>query len=233
MPSKPTEQHICKQCEQQFLGIRNRKFCSQKCARLFISTNSVSRICYKCQVIFEAKIRSKRKNILCLRCRAIKNPYQSKKQFFCIKCNIIVNYGRKYCDVCLKLSQRECGLKSVNLQKDKRRGTNEALFATKCINHFSVVTCNDPIFDGWDADVLIHDLKIAVLWNGPWHYRKLRQKHSLEQVQSRDKLKVSVITQKGWIPYIIKDEEGRKNNHGLVDVEFNKLLEFISSRGSS
>ena len=32
------------------------------------------------------------------------------------------------------------------------------------------------IFNGWDADIILTDLKIAILWNGKWHYEKLTKK---------------------------------------------------------
>lgn len=38
------------------------------------------------------------------------------------------------------------------------------------------------MFNGWDADIIIEDLKIAILWNGKWHYEKITEKHSVSQV---------------------------------------------------
>lgn len=42
-----------------------------------------------------------------------------------------------------------------------------------CKKYFHNVTHNDPIFDGWDADILLHDHKIAICWNGDWHYKNM------------------------------------------------------------
>lgn len=83
------------------------------------------------------------------------------------------------------------------------------------------------MFNGWDADVIIEDYKLAILWNGVWHYKKIKDKHSVEQVQKRDELKLYEIQKLGYIPYIIKDEG--KYNKSFVDFEFQKLLEYIKS----
>ena len=73
----------------------------------------------------------------------------------------------------------------------------------------------------------IEDYKIAILWNGPWHYKKITKKHSVEQVQNRDKIKISEIKNKGYIPYIIKDV-GKYDKY-FVETQFEKLLEYINN----
>jgi len=84
------------------------------------------------------------------------------------------------------------------------------------------------MFNGWDADVIIEDLKIAILWNGIWHYKKVNIKHSLLQVQTRDKFKIEQIIKCGYTPYVIKDVG--KHNANFVKEEFDK---FIKSLGDS
>lgn len=76
-----------------------------------------------------------------------------------------------------------------------------------------------------DADVIIEDLKIAVLWNGKWHYEKITEKHSVVQVQNRDKIKISEIKKAGYIPYIIKDVG--KNKKAFVESEFKKFIKTL------
>jgi len=79
-----------------------------------------------------------------------------------------------------------------------------------CIDYFpdEEILCNEPIFDGWDADVVLNDMKIAILWNGIWHYQKVRDGHNLEEVQRRDKLKHKIIKRLGYEVYVIKDMGG-------------------------
>lgn len=98
-------------------------------------------------------------------------------------------------------------------------------FAELCEKHFKNIDCNKQIFNGWDADVIIHDIKYAVLWNGVWHYKKITKKHSVKQVQNRDKIKEKEIRIYGYTPYIIKDMG--KHNKEFVEKEFKKFLKFI------
>ena len=81
------------------------------------------------------------------------------------------------------------------------------------------------MFNGWDADIIIPEYRLAILWNGPWHYRKITAEHSLEQVQNRDRLKIAEITAHGFIPYIIKDLS--KANKNKVLTEFDLLLKYL------
>ena len=82
------------------------------------------------------------------------------------------------------------------------------------------------MFNGWDADIIIEDLRVAVLWNGVWHYKKVRNHHSLEQVQARDKIKIDNIQKCDYTPYIIKDLG--KYNEEFVRVEFEKFCRFFN-----
>ena len=121
-----------------------------------------------------------------------------------------------------KLSR--AGRNSVKVQSEIRRSKNEIYFCELCENYFKDVKHNEPMFNGWDADVIIEDIRYAILWNGKWHYEKITKKHSVEQVQNRDKIKLGEIVKAGYTPYIIKDMGGY--NKKFVESEFNK---FISS----
>jgi hypothetical protein len=95
-------------------------------------------------------------------------------------------------------------------------------FAELCANKFSNVLCNEPMFDGWDADVVILSRKMAVLWNGPWHYQQIIQSQSLKQVQARDNIKWKLIEKHGYTPFVIKDMG--KHNPKFVKQEFECFL---------
>ena len=121
----------------------------------------------------------------------------------------------------------DCGRKSAEIQKLNRRSKNEMLFANLCKSLYSNVLTNERIFDGWDADIILPDQKIAVLWNGNWHYKKITRKHSVEQVQNRDKIKLDKIRKMGYTPYTIRDNG--KENIEFVNEEFQKFLLFINN----
>jgi hypothetical protein len=87
-----------------------------------------------------------------------------------------------------------------------RRSKDEIALYEYCKSHFEKVEHNLPIFNGWDADIIIHDIKMAILWNGPWHYKEMGFKgHSLLQVQNRDKIKIKEIKALGWNVSIFED----------------------------
>lgn len=92
---------------------------------------------------------------------------------------------------------------------------------------YTDVLNNEVIFNGWDADIIIKKYKIAILWNGKWHYEKITKSHSITQVENRDRIKIKEIESCGYLPYIIKDM-GRENRN-FVEEEFKKLTGYISS----
>lgn len=96
-------------------------------------------------------------------------------------------------------------------------------FADLCKKIFSEVFENKQMFNGWDADVIIPEYKLAVLWNGNWHHKKITKKHSLKQVRARDKIKIDQIRLAGYIPYVINDYGAC--NYKFVEVKFKEMLD--------
>ena len=90
-----------------------------------------------------------------------------------------------------------------------------------------MVETNTKLFNGWDADVIVHDVKVAVLWNGPWHRRKIKSNHSVAQVQNRDKIKCKEIERYGYCAYTI-DDPGKADNK-FVEEKFNLFLSVVGS----
>ena len=117
------------------------------------------------------------------------------------------------------------GRHSVEIQGDKRRSKNEIEFCKLCEEYFDNVKHNECIFNGWDADIIIEDIKFAVLWNGPWHYKQITKSHSVKQTQNRDKIKIKEIKESGWTPYIIKDMG--KANKDFVKEKFDEFLKYL------
>ena len=75
------------------------------------------------------------------------------------------------------------------MSKCGKRSKNEIYFANLCSLHYRILT-NVKMFEGWDADIILSDHKIAVMWNGIWHYKKVTRTHNLEAIQRRDALKI-------------------------------------------
>lgn len=110
----------------------------------------------------------------------------------------------------------------VSAQRQTRRSINEIYFSLLCERYFKTVLTNEPIFDGWDADIILPDFKIAIFYNGIWHYKQVRADHKLEQVQSRDKIKKDVVEKHGYSVYIVVDMGSKKKK--FVEEEFLKFL---------
>jgi hypothetical protein len=113
------------------------------------------------------------------------------------------------------LNGQKGGKISATLQL--KRSKNEIYFSELCAKEFDITT-NEPYFEGWDADVIIHSEKTAILWNGIWHYKQIMKSQSLQQVQARDKVKTAIIEKFGYIPYVIKDMG--KYDEAFVEQEF-------------
>ena len=118
------------------------------------------------------------------------------------------------------------GKKSIDVQSATKRSKNEIYFAELCKLNFLNVETNKRIFNGWDADVILTDQKIAVMWNGIWHYKQIKRAFPIEKIQIRDALKIKEILKCGYTPYIIEDR-GSKNK-AFVELEFKKFQLFLS-----
>lgn len=211
-------------------------FCSSSCAAKFSNTNRASTknktktiVCETCSVTVEVPLHEARSH--CFICKPKYNRrFTAGKLVSCKKCTVMFQRRNlaKYCDVCRKEIRSEVGRKSAALQATVRRSKNEISFAKLCRDKFLHVEENKPIFDGWDADVIIHDHKLAVLWNGAWHYKPIKKGTSLLQIQNRDKIKLDKIASAGYEAYIIKDMG--KEDTKFVQDQFEILLEKIKTK---
>lgn len=210
-----------------------RKHCSRKCANRRIHSpetkqkisNSIKTQWEKANAEIIARRNDEAMSIYLSRERSIEEATEAQQYQanncpiqFCKVCGNVVPFNkihiRQTCSKeCKLFLLREAG--KINGKKSAavqvRRSKNEIAFANLCINHLKncIITTNEPFFDGWDADIIIKDYKIAILWNGVWHYRQVRAKQSLKQIQSRDTIKIEKIKSFGYEPYIIQDL-GRK-----------------------
>lgn len=134
-----------------------------------------------------------------------KSPNYTKISW-CKICNtLIINSKRVTCsDKCKYVAFQNGGKQSASQQIS--RSKNEILLYDLCKNYFKSVRHNIPLVDGWDADIIIDDHKIAILWNGVWHYKQMPHKnHSLLQVQTRDRIKINKLSNVGWNVLIFEE----------------------------
>lgn len=204
----------------------------------------ITKKCLKCGDVFEVNrydinyIPKKEKTHCSRKCANshIQTKHQNDKRSAALKKS--EEYYKKNCELCGKSfirkrsRQRLCSLfcaskLGVSCHKKYNRSKNEIYFSELCKLKFKNVLTNEKIFNGWDADIIIEDLKIAVLWNGKWHYEKITKKHSVAQVQNRDKIKISEIIKCGYQPYIIKDLGKYKKL--FVEEQFKIFIKYCSA----
>ena len=154
------------------------------------------------------------KSITCLMCQTEFQPTRSNAKLCSMKCSQDIWNTAEY-KANDKINGQNGG--KVSAQKQSRRSQNEIYFAELCSQYFTI-TNNEQFFDGWDADVIIHSDKIAILWNGAWHYKQISKTQSLKQVQARDKVKTAIIKKKEYDPYVIIDMG--KYDKPFVEQEF-------------
>jgi len=216
-------------------------FCSKHCSAEFNNKTRVETgyttkgkkkkvICKICHKKVIAAVHVQSDNFVCEQCRPTivkqrKEKYKAVERK-CLNCSNTVNGYKKYCDECRKKLAHENGIRLASKRKEIKRSKNEIMFAELCEAYFKKITVNQPIFNNWDSDVQVYDYKLAVHWNGRWHYVFCGGKHKLAQVQNRDKIKYGEVEKCGWTNYIIIDM-GKANKQLVLD-EFEKLKTYIS-----
>ena len=168
----------CLFCKKTFIGSTKRGdknccsiACSKKYAQSFIDKSKMSDSMKKYWDVVhrEPSLRKpKRRNTYNNVCTNCSTRFTSEKK-----------PKKTCCNKCTTARKRFGASKSVMSQG--RRSKNEIYFANLCKSHFSNVLTNSPIFNKWDADVILSDEKIAILWNGAWHYKQIGKLHSLKQ----------------------------------------------------
>lgn len=232
---------------------KNKKksfYCSKVCFVNDTKSKSITKSCLWCKKEFLSSTHSQSKNFCTITCSSkyssshqdptkrlvqfLKDRKQTiklpPKKCVCVICGNNFTHVRikKTCsDICSKKIFSDVGKRSSQSQKENRRSKNEILFSSLCKENFNEILTNEPMFNGWDADVIFPKLKIAVLWNGNWHYKKITKKHSVKQVQNRDNIKLDEITKMGYTSYIIKDTGSF--NPKFVKQEFEKFKEWLHS----
>jgi hypothetical protein len=217
----------CKNCKQTFYitqsdfnhRIKKTKdklnlFCSKQCAN---ENNTFRSEIARKKVSETLKQRGllKRKNKVCRVC---------SKEFFS-KTRKTTCSSQCYKQLLPSIGQRG-GMKTSSLEFHKRnRSSNEKSFFNKIKELFPDARANQRIFNGWDADIVIPSIKLAIHWNGAWHYEVVINEELFKKVQSKDQLRYKAIENNGYKNYIIQDL-GRINNT-KVEKEYLTFIEYI------
>lgn len=207
---------LCEKCKKEHTGIYGSgRFCSSTCAKSFASLSDNSKECKiitcsicKCEQLVNK--RSSNINYICYSCKL----YELK----CKQCNNIFTTHKQSQIFCSKTCNSTFQNKNTNngilggLASAKSRclrSKDEIKLFEMCKSYFrEKVTHNEEVISEtfWDADIIIRDIKVAIFWNGPWHYKDMNMKnHSLKQVQTRDKIKIDLFLSHDWTIFIFED----------------------------
>lgn len=94
----------------------------------------------------------------------------------------------------------------ISATTNVKRSRDEIKLFELCQQYYLNVRHNEFLVENWDADIIIDDYKIAILWNGPWHYKEMpHNNHSLMQVKNRDRLKIKKFKQYKWNVFVFED----------------------------
>ena len=183
--------------------ITNKKFCNNSCAAKF---NNARRVRTE-----ESKLKTSTKM------KGMSNKFSGVEKILRIDASCYI------CGKPIRIKETEvnknhtCKSKScistassiagrISAAKRVSRSNDEIKLFNLCSDHFPNTLSNHIISDGWDADIVLPDLKIAIMWNGPWHYKQMNiSNHSLKQVQTRDKIKIDLFESLGWTVYVFED----------------------------
>jgi very-short-patch-repair endonuclease len=178
---------------------RGNKFCNQSCSAVYNNR-------HRSQKTYD-KQRTSLLNTIAKKPKIVKAPKEKiLKTNICKICNeTFETFGnpkscsKKCKSILLSVAGRKSASIRITRSKDEIKLFNLCSTAYDCIpNHI--------IADGWDADIVIPAQKIAILWNGPWHYKQMPHKnHSLLQVQTRDQIKTKLFESLGWRVLIFED----------------------------
>lgn len=229
---------ICNNCGCEFKRERRRHranlnknknyvpYCSRNCLELHKIKDTKIYNCFNCGKEVKRIISQLENKVFCSSaCSAtLNNKLRSKrkiKEVSCYSCGEI--FQDNYYKICKKCFGYKMNKATANTRYITR-SKNEIYFSKLCLGYFQNVGENIKYFDGWDADVLLYDYKIAVHWNGIWHYQKVHQWHNFKKQQANDKIKINKIIEAGWFNYIIVDMGGVNNLK--VETEFEKFKQY-------
>lgn len=166
--------------------------------------------CEKCLKIFKISLYASANSYKCEKC-SLKNhvcefcgkKFKNKKE-------------RQYCSpYCQKLDnqKKNPGMASkggiISAKNRCIRSKDEIKLYELCVKNFNYeITHNEEVIHKfkYDADIIIRDLKIAILWNGIWHYKELGfTNYSLEEIKKRDNKKIEFFYENGWDVFIFED----------------------------
>ena len=207
-----TNTPTCEHCGSVHDGtFATGRFCRVQCSRAYATAKRRSEINAKVSKTNKAK---HARHIQCAGCGVTFRAPRKRSKFCSRACTPQRNKG----------SEAYAAMGRAGASALGKRSKGEILFYDLCADRGWSLTHNDPAFEGYDADILIHDHKIAIHYDGPCHRRVIFRGQSLAQIQTRDRRKRAIIERHGWRNFTI---EAERTNVDFLRLEFKRLIAFI------
>lgn len=226
----------CPVCNLFFLVSKNvkekyhKKFCSQSCAATF---NNKKRGPQSEETKMKKSVAMKKRADL------IGRKYTNINGMFVKVCKIckITFYHKNFSKATMCSDKCRSELKRrVNRETEARlgglwqrrnsRSKGERILSQKLIDIGLNVVTNKKMFKGFDADIILPDYKIAVHWNGAWHWKPIAGEKLLSKIKHRDDLRYKAIEECGYINYVIIDHK-LGTPEFAANIHFRKLMRYL------
>lgn len=146
----------CERCENiveiSSIKEKDKVYCSRSCANTRTHSKDT-----KDKIKYTLRSKNIRVNKYCIGCNFDITDRKKKNKFCSISCS------SKYYANTPEGKAHFQKIGKISASNTVKRSKNEILFFEKCSDYFKNVENNIPIFNGWDADIIIHDIKVAVL----------------------------------------------------------------------
>ena len=167
---------------------------------------------------------------ICKKCAKIIPFEKRENKFFCnCKCAGSYNTIGKHHKEETKLKIKNTINNSIKLYGPYKQSHTYVVRSKNEIKLFEIMSkdyvClhNKRMFNNRDADIIIPDLKLAILWNGIWHYEQVIKNRSIKQMINMDDYKLRQIKKCGYNFIIVKDH----NNKITPEIAYNRIKECI------
>lgn len=132
----------------------------------------------------------------------------------------------------LAFCNKSCSASYNNtLKRKSRRSKCEKMLFELLINEYPNLTIinNDKILlDGYECDISIPDLKLAIEWNGIVHFKPIYGQTKLDNIQQRDMEKQKIAVEKQInlivIPDLVSSEKYVKESFQKIKIIINNLI---------
>jgi len=133
--------------------------------------------------------------------------------------------GRSFCN-------KSCAATYNNKLKRKvRRSKCEiALFQmlTDAFPKITVLPNNKTMLDGYEVDIAVPSIKLAIEWNGIVHFKPIYGQMKLNKIQQRDAEKQKIASNKGINLIIISDLVSTQTRVNEAFVEIQKIIKQLT-----